>query len=208
MFARTAVFASALALSLTALPLAPVLAQPTPPAADPAPPAVAPAPPAAAAAPEADKPAPVGEIVELTNQPALTYLGETDWDDAEKALSEAVNRLYAAAARAKLEVAGPPMIEYLDTSGTDFRFTGYLPLKTTPATPPAGGVKLGATPAGKALRFIHQGAYEDLEGVYASIDDELAARGQTMKRVVEEYVSDPASTQPDQMVTHIYVFTE
>lgn len=205
MFARSAVSAPAFALVLALISPVPGHAQPTP--ADP--PAAAPTTPAPGdASPGVDKAAPVGETVDLAEQPALTYLGETDWDDAEKALSEAINKLYATAARAKLEIAGPPMVEYLDTSGAEFRFTGYLPLKSAPTAPLPGDIKAGATPAGKTLRFVHQGSYEDLEDVYSSIDDQLAARGQTMKRVVEEYVSDPASTQPDQMVTNIYVFTE
>lgn len=187
--------ALALAFLLPLLPLA-AAAQPAPAA----PPAAAPA---------EVKPAPLAsEAVELAPLPALTYPGETDWDDAEKALSEAVNALYAAAAKAKLEVAGPPMIEYLDTAGAEFRFTGFLPLKAAPDGALPDGVKAGTTPAGRARRFVHQGAYEELEDVYSRIDEQIAADGKTMKRVIEEYVSDPAQTKPDQMVTNIYIFTE
>jgi hypothetical protein len=198
MFARLV----ALGLGLALAPIVSATAQPTPPAPEP-PAATAPAKPDAG-----PKPIDAGEAVELNALPALTYRGETDWEDADKALSEAVNRLYATAAKAKLEVAGPPMIEYLDTSGSEFRFTGYLPLKAPVADPLPEPMAPGVTPTGSAQRFVHQGPYEDLDGVYASIESRLSAEGKSMKRVIEEYVSDPSVTDPDQMVTNIYVFTE
>ncbi|MBP0575951.1 hypothetical protein J8J27_35055, partial [Mycobacterium tuberculosis] len=77
---------------------------------------------------------------------------------------------------------------YLDTSGAEFRFTGYLPLKGEAPAKLPDNIKAGATPTGQALRFVHQGSYEDLEDVYARIDDQLSADGKAMARVIEEYV--------------------
>lgn len=225
MFARSAVLASTVVLvAALALPHS-ISAQPAP--TEPAAPATGAQPndtqpnggppgeakpqeakPLADAKPDEDVAVPRGEAIDLSAVPALTFHGETDWDDAEKALSEAINRLYAAAAKAKLELGGAPMIEYLDTSGADFRFTGYLPLKAAPSGALPAEIKSGVTPAGKAMRFVHRGSYEELEDVYSGIDDELSTQGKTMKRVIEEYVSDPTSTTPNQMQTNIYVFTE
>ena len=62
--------------------------------------------------------------------------------------------------------------------------------------------------AGPALKFVHQGAFEDLEEVYNRIDDFLVAKSLSMKKVYEEYVTDPTVTAPEKMITNIYVVTE
>jgi hypothetical protein len=148
------------------------------------------------------------ETVTLATRPALVYAGQADWDDSEKALSSAINLLYATVAKFKLEAAGSPMVEYLEDDDDQLRFMAYLPIQPGARGTYGKEVKLGDTPAGTVLKYTHQGSYEDLEDVYSQIEDQLTAQKKEMKRVVEEYVSDPQSTSPDQMVTNIYVFTE
>jgi hypothetical protein len=196
-------------LPATQPPAAPPAIQPPETPASPPPAADDGAPPPAEKADKGDPAKPIsGETVTLAARPAIIHTGEANWDDAEKALSDAVNLLYATAARGKMEIAGPPMVEYLENTGDDLRFSAFLPLAAAPGARLPDGVTAGETPAGSATKYVFQGAYEDLEDLYSQIDDQLAASGKTMARVIEEYVSDPTNTEPDQMVTHIYVFTE
>lgn len=204
-----------------ATPEAPA-AQPTPPAAQPTPPAAQSEPPPATpspAAPQAGAPdtaAPqAGELtlappdsITLTAKPVLYFTGKSNWDDAEQSLGEAFNAIFAAVAKTNLKASGPPMVEYLDSGDDDFQFKAMVPIETAPKAAPNKDVKVGQSPAGPVLKFVHKGSFEDLEEVYNRIDDYLVAKSKTMKKVYEEYETDPATTPPEQMVTNIYVVVE
>lgn len=208
-------------------------AQPAPAAPAPAAPAATPAAPAspsgpgAVAGPETSKdpqmqsPADAGkdgaptevaiappESVTLAAKPVLYATGKSSWDDAEQSLGNALNALYAAIAKGNLKAAGPPMIEYLDSGDEDFQFKAMVPVEKSPKTAPSKDVKIGQSPAGPALKFVHRGSFEDLEEVYNRIDDYLVSKSLDMKKVYEEYETDPGTTPPEKMVTNIYVVTD
>jgi effector-binding domain-containing protein len=210
-------FTATLAALLLSAGIALAQDAPKPDAAQPAPPAAeAPKPGEAAPAPgTAQQPAPPAEIVvappvtvTLVARPVLFVTGKSNWDDAEASLGQSLNSIFAAIGKANLKAAGPAMIEYLDSSDDDFQFKAMVPLETTPKSSPSKDVKVGQSPAGPALKFVHQGSFEDLEEVYNRIDDYLVAKSLTMKKVFEEYETDPGTTAPDKMVTNIYVVTE
>jgi effector-binding domain-containing protein len=148
------------------------------------------------------------EAVTLTARPVLFVTGKATWDDAEEGIGNAVNAIFAAIAKGNLKAAGSAMIEYLDSGDEEFQFKAMVPIEAAPAKAPGKDVKVGQSPAGPALKFVHQGAFEDLEEVYNRIDDFLVAKSLSMKKVYEEYVTDPTVTAPEKMITNIYVVTE
>ena len=105
------------------------------------------------------------QTVELAARPALTLKGEAPLDDAQKSIAEAVGKLNAAAAKAGVKPSGKPIAVFSETSEKSIRFEAMLPLEKAPDGKGKleGGVEVGATPAGKALKFEHRGPYEDIE---------------------------------------------
>ncbi|MDR3495165.1 MAG: GyrI-like domain-containing protein [Ancalomicrobiaceae bacterium] len=154
------------------------------------------------------KPPIVPETVQLQPRPVLFVTGESKWDDAEEKLGSAFHAVYGEIGRLNLRTSGVPMVEYTDSDDEKFSYKAMVPIEAKPTEDLADEVRVGAGPAGKVLKFVHQGSFDGLEQVYNRIDDYLAANHLTMKRVVEEYQTDRAKTPPEKRITNIYVFTE
>lgn len=196
-------------------------ATPSPVTPDPAttPPPPAPAPDAAAAAPaapasgvlpsdEAVQAAGFGDEVTLEARPALVLAGKTNWDDLYGTFRKAIADLTALATSRGAEASGPPMIRFVSSSDDSVDYEAILPVRAIdkPAESYAPA-KPGATPAGKALRFVHHGGYDTIEQTYDEITNHLDERSITAEDAfVEEYVRDPATTPETGLATFIYVF--
>ena len=148
------------------------------------------------------------QTVELAARPALTLKGEAPLDDAQKAIAEALGKLDAAALKAGVKASGKPIAVFSETSEKAIRFQAMLPLEKAPDGKGKldGGVELGATPAGKALKFEHRGPYEDIESTYEAITAFLDEKGlDTKDGFIEEYISDLADTEDE---VDIYIFVK
>jgi effector-binding domain-containing protein len=151
------------------------------------------------------------QTVELAARPALTLKGEAPLDDAQKSIAEAVGKLNAAAAKAGVKASGKPIAVFSETSEKSIRFEAMLPLEKAPDGKGKleGGVEVGATPAGKALKFEHRGPYEDIESTYEAITAFLDEKGlDTKDRFIEEYVSDVADAEDEEGEVDIYIFVK
>lgn len=188
----------------TAAP-APEAAAPTPPPAE----AAAPKPPAEAAAPSepAPTPPPAPEEITLTARPVLFVTGRTTWDDAEAKMSSAFATLAKAIEKTGAKGAGAPLVQYIETDGDDVGYKAMLPVAEIPKGALPKGVKSGTSPAGRAWKFRHVGAPDDLEEVYGRIDDWLAQKKLDLKMVVEEYDEDAVASPEDRIVVDVWVFT-
>ena len=68
-------------------------------------------------------------------------------------------------------------------------------------------MKIGESPGGKAIKFLHRGAYDDIDSTYDLITAFLDEKGlESQNRFVEEYLTD--TTEPDDvnLEADIYVF--
>ncbi len=149
--------------------------------------------------------------MELTARPALTLKGEASLDDTQKAISEALGKLNAAAAKAGVKPSGKPIAVFSETSEKAIHFEAMLPLEKAPEGKSKldGGVEVGATPAGKALKFEHRGPYEDIESTYEAITAFLDEKGlDTKDRFIEEYISDVADSEDEEGEVDIYIFVK
>jgi len=196
---------AALALALAGGPaLASTFAQNAPPSARPVQ--------ATPAVPNLSAPSPLqpgdafGEQVTLPDRTVIYMKGHTNWDVAFDTLIDAFKSLNEYFAKQGLKANGPAMTIYTQTDDTGFSFEAALPVAQTPSNPPKGDIAVGQAPAGKALKFVHRGAYDAMDSTYEAITNYLDEKGLEAKDLfIEEYASDPVTTAQDKLVVNVFV---
>jgi effector-binding domain-containing protein len=149
------------------------------------------------------------EQIVLTARPVLFVTGRTTWDDAEEKMGSAFALLAKAAKATGAQPVGGPMVQYIETDGEDVGYRAMLPIEKAPkASKLPKNVKIGQSPAGKAWKFVHEGSIDDLEEVYARIDDWLAAGNLESTAVIEEYDADALASPEDRVVVDVWVMVK
>jgi effector-binding domain-containing protein len=197
-------------------PLPPVPADPVAPVPAPSPnPAPTPPPPpgplppgvTTLAPPPAD-PSAFGEV-ELAPKPAAVVRGSSSWDDGYARLTEVFAKLSADLSLAGIPVVGKPIAIFVDSDDVGFRFEALLPIAAQPGVRPAAlpaEIMFGATPAGKAIRFTHQAAYDEIDGTYEAVTAYLDSKGIEVKDAfIEEYVAFGQDAADPALQLYIYV---
>lgn len=110
--------------------------------------------------------------------------------------------------KANLKEGGRPIAAFVDTDDDNFKFQAMIPLD---APVPAGAdlgpdVKAGETPAGRAIKFQHRGAYDDVDSTYEAIAAFLEKGYEAQNVFVEEYLNDPKGADDSALELAIYVF--
>ncbi|MBV1708192.1 MAG: GyrI-like domain-containing protein [Hyphomicrobiales bacterium] len=155
-----------------------------------------------------DVPAASAQEMQLVAHPALYLHGKGRWDGGLQAIQALTARLKSAADAAGLAIASPPQMVFLATSDDGYTYNAMLPL-TAPV--PAGtklpeGFLTGETPAGKAVRFSHDGAYQDIDDTYEVLTAWLDDRGlDTRNMFIEEYLNTAKDNADPSLKVHIYV---
>lgn len=183
-------------------------AQPAPATPSTTPPA---APPPSASAPPTSADPAATLALDLKPRPSVVVRGSANWDDGYKAITNALGKARAAALKAGLKEGGRPIAAFVDTDDNGFKFEAMIPLEAAPAAPVDLGpdVKIGATPGGKALKFQHRGAYDDVDSTYEAITAYLDEKGYDALNVfVEEYLNDPKGPEDTGLALDIYVFVK
>jgi effector-binding domain-containing protein len=182
-----------------------------PPATPPAPPAAPPPPPAAApsapAGPRPQKPGDAfGEEVTLTAKTMVFAKGGANWDTAFDTLVEAFKNVYGALQKQGIKPSGPAMTIYTATDDTGFEYQAGVPVEAEPKGPLPEGIAIGKSPEGRALKFVHRGSYDAMDSTYEAITNHLDERKLEARDLfVEYYVTDPLTTQEDNLVIEVYV---
>lgn len=160
------------------------------------------APSATAAAPND----PFGEEVQLTEKTIVYLAGSGLWDSAFETIQGAFKTVYGAMQKLHVEGAGPPMTIYTATDDTGFQFQAAVPVAQAPTPPAESNVKVGKSPTGKALKFIHRGSYDSMDTTYDAITNYLDEKQlDAMDLFIEQYMKNPLSTPEDDLVIEIYV---
>ena len=69
------------------------------------------------------------------------------------------------------------------------------------------GIKIGESPAGKAIKFLHRGSYDDIDSTYDLITAFLDEKGlESQNRFIEEYLTDTTEPVDANLEADIYVF--
>ncbi len=183
---------------------------------EPAPPASATKPDAAAAAPAAPGPAakaqpgdPFGEDTTLTAKPIVYVKGTGTWDNAFETITGSFKTLKTFIAKEGLKADGEPMTIFTSTDDTGFQFQAAIPIAELPKNPPHGDVAVGTSPEGHALKFVHRGSYDGLDNTYEAITNYLDERKLEAKDLfIEQYVTDPLSTNEEHLVVNVLVLVK
>lgn len=207
---RLSALGAALALGLAATAFGQTAPSPAP--AEPAPPATAPAvPPAAGQARPTLVPDSAEDVAEVTlaPKPAAIISGTSGAEDGFKTLREAFRKLEEELAKAGIAPAGRPLaiFQQFNPDGS-FNYDALIPIARAPEGRAllTNEIKFGETPAGKALRFTHSGAYDEVEQTYDMIEVYLEAKGIVVKDpIVEEFVTDPKDAADAELKLNIFV---
>ncbi len=186
---------------------------PPPPTAAPKPEA-APAAPAAPATPAAPSPGattadaldPFGAETTLTAKPIVYVKGTGNWDNAFETITKSLKSLKAYIDKEGLKTDGPAMTIFTSTDDTGFQFEAAIPIAEPPKNPPHGDIAVGTSPQGRALEFVHRGSYDAMDNTYEAITNYLDEKRLEAKDMfMEQYVTDPLSTNEDHLVINVLV---
>jgi effector-binding domain-containing protein len=119
-------------------------------------------------------------------------------------LGELYGRLIAFAVERAIDIPGPPLTLTDELDGDVWRFRAALPVRDGSAIQAAAPVEVARTTAGRALVVEHVGAYDGLAATLDKLDAYARAHGHRRAGAVQRiYVSDPADTPVDALVTRI-----
>jgi effector-binding domain-containing protein len=179
-----------------------------PPAAPAAPPT---SPPGGAPAPDAGNSSDdssSGQSLQMVARPAAYIEGKANWSEGFSALMGAFSQITAELAKSGLAASGRPITVFTATDDTGFSYRAMIPIEKTPEgkTALSDAVKLGQTPAGKAMKFEHRGSYEDIDSTYEAITAYLDEKGLEADNLfVEEYLNEVKTPDDPNLQVDIYV---
>lgn len=147
--------------------------------------------------------------LDVQSRPVALLSGDAEWATGFKTIAAAIDRIKAAIKTAGLTQAGHPFAVFLSTDDNNFHFEAMVPLTEKPAgkTDLTDSVKLGSSPSGKAIKFLHRGAYDDIDSTYDLITAFLDEKGLDAKNLfIEEYLTDTKEPDDVGLEADIYVF--
>ena len=111
--------------------------------------------------------------------------------------------------KAGLTASGHPFTVFVETDDAGFRYEAMVPLDKAPegTSELTKDIKIGASPSGKAMKFQHRGAYEDIDATYEAITAYLDEKNiEAQNLFVEEYLTPPKAPDDSSLEVDIYVF--
>jgi effector-binding domain-containing protein len=170
------------------------------------------APAAEAPKPGTEAPAPAqpdeafGQEVTLPERTIVYLQGHSTWDNALDTLVDAFKSLDEYLAKQGITPNGPSMTIYTQTDDTGFSFRAAVPVAAPPKDAPKGDIAVGQAPSGKALKFVHHGAYDAMDSTYEAIINYLDEKGLEAKDAfVEEYSNGALKADDDTLLINVFV---
>lgn len=135
----------------------------------------------------------------------IVYLqGTGTWDSAYETLVEAIRTVHEYIDRRGLKPDGDAMMIYTGADDTGFDYRAAVPVMGPFDNPPKGDIAVGASPSGKAYKFVHRGAYDGMENLYEAITNFFDEKNIEPADVfIERYVTDPRTTPEDELVIEV-----
>jgi effector-binding domain-containing protein len=149
-----------------------------------------------------------GESLQMTAHPAAYIEGKANWNEGFGTLTGALNQIKVELSKAGVVPSGHPMTVFTATDDNGFSYRAMIPIEKTPEgkTALSDSVKLGETPAGKAMKFEHRGSYEDIDSTYEAITAYLDEKGlEAANLFVEEYLNEVKTPDDPNLQVDIYV---
>ncbi len=144
----------------------------------------------------------------LPGKPAAIATGISNWEQAFDNLKTAFAKIEDELKRAGIAPTGKPLTVFVHTDDQGFRYEAMIPVASIPEgkTELTPEIKFGKTPEGKAFRFVHKDAYEEIDGTYETITAYLDAKDIVARDAfIEEYVSEMKDATDPDLEVNIYV---
>jgi effector-binding domain-containing protein len=142
----------------------------------------------------------------LTAKTIIYVKGSGTWDKTFDVISGAFKKIKTYLDKEGIKPDGLPMTIFTATDDTGFDYQAAVPIAEPPKNSPHGDIAIGHSPEGKALKFVHRGSYDDLDNTYEAITNYLDDQRLEAKDLfIEEYETDPATTDAKKLVVHVYV---
>jgi len=152
---------------------------------------------------------PFGEDTTLTGKPMVYVQGTGNWDNAFETITKSLKTVKAYVDKEGLKADGQPMTLFTATDDTGFQYEAAIPVTEPPKTPPRGDIAVGTSPEGHALKFVHRGSYDGLDNTYEAITNYLDEhRLEAKDMFIEQYLTDPLTTNEDHLVVNVYVMVK
>jgi effector-binding domain-containing protein len=149
---------------------------------------------------------PFGEDATLTAKPMVYMKGTGTWDNAFETITNSFKTIKTYITKEGLKVDGQAMTIFTSTDDTGFQFQAAIPIAEPPKNPPKGEISIGNSPQGHALKFVHRGSYDGLDNTYEAITNYLDDKKLEAKDMfIEQYLTDPLTTNEDHLVVNVYV---
>ena len=138
----------------------------------------------------------------------------TDPSEMSEAFGTAFGKISDFIQASGVEPAGQPRAIYTTYTPGEAEFTVAIPVASdAEGGAPDDSVLVDELSGGKALRFKHEGAYEELSATYDQITEWMQDEGMLESEadweahapIWEEYMNDPQGTSPEELLTYIYV---
>jgi len=105
-----------------------------------------------------------------------------------------------------LKVTDPSLVIYRSTSDEGFEFDAALLIEGDPASPPGEDFKIAPTRTGKAIKFVYRGPFDAMDSTYENISNYIDSKRIDAEDLsIEEYITDPMTTKPEEIVINIYM---
>ena len=146
----------------------------------------------------------------VTAQDILYVSTASSQDPAD--INQAMARAYAEISRFMssngISMTSPPMAITRAWEEGGYQFDAAIPVDRIPLEL-SGAIRSGMSPSGAAVRAVHHGGYDEMMPTYEKLAAYMSAHGlETGEVSWEHYISDPAHTAPQDMLTHVYIMLE
>ena len=166
------------------------------------------APPASESQPPPGVPSDASAVtLELTPRTVAYLHASGKFENGFKTVRGVLARVAAAIKKAGVSPSGHPFALFLATDDTSFEFDAMIPVAEKPeASELSDGVKIGESPSGKAIKFLHRGSYDEIDSTYDLITAFMDEKGlEQENRYIEEYLTDTSEPDDANLEVDIYV---
>ncbi|MFC3195322.1 SRPBCC family protein [Marinicella sediminis] len=148
-----------------------------------------------------------GFSVEQVSSQNVLYVATsaTSNEEASAALAAAYGQITAFMMANNIEFAGMPLAITRSLEGDLWVFDAAIPVDIEILEGETGDIQLGQTYAGKVVKYIQKGPYDQTEVSYALLDAYLAEHElETNGNSWDVYANDPTTVSESDIETHIY----
>lgn len=138
----------------------------------------------------------------------VSTTGSQDPADINTSMAQAYVEISRFMSSNGISVASPPMAITRAWEEEGYQFDAAIPVDRIPLEL-SGAIRSGKSPSGSAVRAVHHGGYDEMMPTYEKLAAYMSAHGlETGEVSWEHYISDPAKTAPQEMLTHVYIMLE